>query len=280
MFFLYQDHKERNPYLGLALDEAISFTLARDDSMYDFVGGLRIWASRSSIILGRVCDPKNNLIYPIKPCYTQNHSRAKKIFWESGGIPLCRRLSGGGTVLHGTGSINYSIFLSLKKYPKMFGLKYSYSVLLEMIVSALRKQGIDSHQAGLSDIVLPKPKNGECKISGNAQFRQKQILVFHGTLILKKEFIAAIKKYLAHPPKEPDYRKKRSHDHFISHLPSRFHMDLFIQDLMRSLQNINGKKQKIATLSIQQKRNLYSLARKMAHEKYCKPNWVLLGKRE
>ena len=61
---------------------------------------------------------------------------------------LLRRSSGGGVVLHGEGSVNYSIFLPLKRHPELFNVRRSYEVILERIALALSNQGIRAEKRG------------------------------------------------------------------------------------------------------------------------------------
>jgi lipoate-protein ligase A len=59
---------------------------------------------------------------------------------------------------------------------------------------------------------------GRFKISGNAQKRSRNAILFHGTFLLNFD-LQLIEKYLSHPTKEPDYRGKRSHSQFIQNIP-------------------------------------------------------------
>ena len=65
---------------------------------------------------------------------------------------------------------------------------------------------------GASDITIHQHK-----ISGNAQKRKKQALLFHGTILYNFD-IDRIEQYLNFPPKQPEYRKSRSHTNFVTNL--------------------------------------------------------------
>jgi len=65
---------------------------------------------------------------------------------------------------------------------------------------------------GFTDLVL-----GTQKFSGNAQYRKRRALLFHGTFLLSFD-ISLIEKLLLSPSKQPPYRQNRSHGHFLTNL--------------------------------------------------------------
>ncbi len=278
MLFEHIDLKPRNPYLGLALDEAFCLYLSRNNgtmsnsSSMPFQGGFRLWTSPYSAILGRSCKVDETIRFPLEASFSRNIFVTN----EAGErVPLCRRLSGGGTVLHGAGILNYSIFLSLKSYPKIFSLKYSYNILLSIVKEALQAQNIACKIAGLSDIVLIE-KNGTLrKVSGNAQFRRKGILVFHGSLVIRKEMINMIEDYLSHPPQEPNYRSSRKHTDFLGYLGLSFDFAAFYKFFSKKIGELNNKTEPVTSLSPEQKSLVYNIARRIAIDNYMRPEWIL-----
>ena len=52
---------------------------------------------------------------------------------------------------------------------------------------------------------------------GNAQKRKRKSFLFHGCFLLGLD-ISKITTYLAHPSREPDYRRRRSHHDFLINL--------------------------------------------------------------
>ncbi|MEM0188905.1 MAG: lipoate--protein ligase family protein, partial [Saccharolobus sp.] len=77
-----------NPYVNIGIDEAL---LIKGKGNI-----LRIWRNNTSVILGilsKISDEVN------------------LEFVEKYGIPLVRRISGGGTVFHDMGNINYTIIV-------------------------------------------------------------------------------------------------------------------------------------------------------------------------
>ena len=65
---------------------------------------------------------------------------------------------------------------------------------------------------GFSDLAL-----GRLKFSGNAQYRKRRFLLFHGTFLLGLD-ISLMDKLLPVPSKQPPYRQNRSHASFLTNL--------------------------------------------------------------
>ncbi len=161
---------------------------------------LRFWESSSLfVVLGRISKMEDDV----------NVDQAIK-----DSIPICRRSSGGGTVLQGPGCLNYSLILSKEKHPSINQLHQAYSYVLSKIVHALEKLNVHAQYLPISDIALTQTHQ---KISGNAQKRSRHYILHHGTL-LNTFSLKHIESYLKYPKSVPDYRKKRPHLNFVSNL--------------------------------------------------------------
>lgn len=231
MSLFYLNQKAiRNTYYNLALEEALCLNLCK----HDLEGGLRFWWNRDAIIVG-LSDPieKNipgNVLEKFRnEFYVLQNSFHKKVFLNPS---IARRASGGGTVYQELGwNLNYSIFINLKKHKELFPINPSYEILSNLVLGALQDSGIRAELAGKSDLSIRSQSGNLLKISGNAQFRKRDCLVHHGTLILQPDLIYRVKNLLKHPPKEPEYRKGRTHEEFITHLPDNFHLGNFQESL-------------------------------------------------
>jgi lipoate-protein ligase A len=149
--------------------------------------------------------------------------REKEIWLHKRHPPVYRRISGGGSVIHADGNLNYSLFLSLKKFPEFMNVGISYEKILAAVASRL---GPTVSRQGYSDLAIAC-RGGIRKFSGNAQCRKRGWIMHHGTLLYDKEAIRAIPYYLRPPPKEPEYRKGRRHGEFMTNiLPSYNKHDL------------------------------------------------------
>ena len=264
------DLKPRNPYLSLAIEEAMSRIFGGNK---EFTCAVRVWSNPPSVILGRTCDPEKNLTSEFLKSFDPS---MKKTRWMSR-TTLCRRPSGGGTVLHGPGNINYSIFFNLKAFPALYDLKNSYRSILSIVQKSLRVQGFECSLEGLSDLVMEFPDGSRKKISGNAQFRKNGILTHHGTLITRENLIDSVSELLLHPPVEPEYREGRSHRSFIGSLPDHFDLTSFYNLLTSELMRFTGIESK-RSVDDSERKEIFIEARKLVKEIYVKKEWILKGK--
>ena|SRR3989338_453420 len=131
-------------------------------------------------------------------------------------IPIFRRCSGGGTVLQGPGCLDYSLILRIDHRGPLQGISQTNSFVLESLKRALEPLiGPGVEIQGQSDLAF-----GTRKFSGNAQYRKRRFLLFHGTFLLDFD-IPLMDRLLAIPSKQPPYRQNRSHGDFVTnlHLP-------------------------------------------------------------
>lgn len=127
------------------------------------------------------------------------------------GIPVLRRVSGGGAVLLGPGCLNYSLVLPLGHFPECRNVRYSLEWIMGTMRRALGLPGLTCE--GLSDLALYGRK-----VSGNAQRRTHAAVLHHGTLLYNFDPGRA-ELFLAEPCREPAYRAGRSHRNFLGKLP-------------------------------------------------------------
>lgn len=128
---------------------------------------------------------------------------------EGDGIPILRRTSGGGTVLQGPGCLSYAFVLPLEWHPDLASIRTTNRFILERIATTLRQWEPTTSFRGISDLTI-----GDMKISGNAQRRTRNALLFHGTILhgMRADLVA---RYLKHPVRQPDYRSDRPHRTFL-----------------------------------------------------------------
>lgn len=106
---------------------------------------------------------------------------------EESGVSYVRRITGGGAVLH-EHEITYSIHIPLELSLLPDGILESYRKICAGILCGLRTLGLEPQFVPLNDIVVKSPHNGLVqKISGNAQTRKENIVLQHGTILLKVE---------------------------------------------------------------------------------------------
>lgn len=86
-------------------------------------------------------------------------------------IPLARRISGGGTVYHDLGNLNYSIIMPAGMYDR--------ENVLTIIVNAVKRFDLEGEVGNKTSIFA-----GERKISGNAFCFKHERALHHGTLLV------------------------------------------------------------------------------------------------
>ncbi|MDN5299106.1 MAG: lipoate---protein ligase [Clostridiales bacterium] len=152
---------QHNPIQNFALEEAFFFGLPPEESI------LILWVNAPSVIIGR------------------NQNPWREVHLENlltDGIPLIRRLSGGGAVYHDQGNLNFTFIESARDY--------HLDTHFELIIEAVRTLGIALMRNERGDMNL----NG-MKVSGNAFFIRGNRKLHHGTMLVDTDE-AAIWRYL------------------------------------------------------------------------------------
>ena len=267
--FFFDQLTRYSPYFNLALEEAIAINLIE----FGYSGAVRFWTNHNTIVLG-ISDSVSKNISPEKIyTFNQEYPRLQKSRkFQENSIYITRRASGGGTVFHDEAfNLNYSLFASTKEKKELYPVKESYNQLLGLVTKSLAKQNILADSAGKSDIAIET--NGVLKkISGNAQFRKRDCIVQHGTMILDLKIIESVLENLSHPPEEPDYRKNRKHSDFLTSLPKEFSVPKFKLDLLEIFQEFIGN----PVISSDRKflRQVFRDAKRLMSEKYANIEFI------
>lgn len=98
-------------------------------------------------------------------------------FVKENNIKVVRRLSGGGTVFHDPGNINFTFIQNGKE-----GDLVDFRRYVQPIVKALNEMGVPAEQNGRNDIVVQG-----LKVSGNAEHVFKNRTLHHGTLLFSSD---------------------------------------------------------------------------------------------
>jgi lipoate-protein ligase A len=103
--------------------------------------------------------------------------------------------------------------------------------LSEWLICGLQGAGFaDIRREGISDIAT-----GDKKIGGACIYGTKDFLFYSATLLARPR-IELMERYLKHPPREPEYRRGRSHSEFVGALEGD--MERLIIKLRQSLMDI------------------------------------------
>lgn len=135
------------------------------------------------------------------------------------GVPVLRRASGGAAVVVGPGCLMYGVVLSYERRPELQMLDAAHRFVLGRVADAVARCVPPVAGAGTSDLVLLQGDAGRRKFSGNSLRCKRTHLLYHGTLMYDFD-IRLIEACLRMPPRQPDYRKGRSHAAFLANLPT------------------------------------------------------------
>ncbi len=126
------------------------------------------------------------------------------------GVPVLKRKGGGCPVVLDEGNLIFSV---ARKASGTGKLKHFFNMFLKCLVDALRMSGLPgANERGISDIAI-----GDKKIAGSCIYRSRGLVYFSASILVDPD-LSLIEKYLKHPPREPDYRKGRSHRDFVASL--------------------------------------------------------------
>lgn len=158
------DSQTGNPYFNLAAEEY--FLKETEDEFFI------LWESTPSVIVGK----HQNTLSEINYRYLMDN-----------GIVAARRLTGGGTVFHGSGNINFTFIRN-----GLPGELVNFPLFIDPVIKFLNSLGIDSQKGPKHEILV----NGK-KISGNAEHVYKNRVLHHGTLLFDAD-MEALHKSITH----------------------------------------------------------------------------------
>lgn len=125
-------------------------------------------------------------------------------------VRVVKRSSGGETVILSPETLVISAIFQTETFGNP---SFYFKKMNGKIMTALEQLGIRGlEQKGISDISVQNRK-----ILGSSIYRHRSALMYHAVLNIN-ESSATMERYLAHPPKEPDYRAGRSHKDFVTSL--------------------------------------------------------------
>jgi lipoate---protein ligase len=146
--------KNNDPYFCLAAEEYLVRNFEEDIFM--------LWQSHNTVIVGKHQNLLAEINYPF--CWKNN-------------ITLARRISGGGTVFHDAGNVNFTFIRNV-----MSPAEISFKQFTQPIVDTLARIGIKAETSGRNDLMVEGKK-----ISGNAEHVFKNRVLHHGTLLFNSD---------------------------------------------------------------------------------------------
>jgi len=146
--------KNNDPYFCLAAEEYLLKNFSEDIFM--------LWQSHDTIVVGKHQNVLAEINYP---------------FVLGNNIKVARRISGGGTVFHDSGNVNFAYIKNVNDTAEI-----SFKKFTRPVVNALEKLGINAVNSGRNDLLV-----NDKKISGNAEHIFKKRVLHHGTLLFDSD---------------------------------------------------------------------------------------------
>lgn len=147
---VYIENESHDPLYNQAFEEYVFDACAPGESV------LMLWRNEPAVVCG---------------CYQNVYAEVDMLRARDMGVHIVRRISGGGTVYHDLGNVNYTIMAPA-------GEAADYTRFIEPVAAALRRLGIPAVMNRTCDIAV----NG-LKVSGSAQKTAKGRVLHHGTLL-------------------------------------------------------------------------------------------------
>ena len=191
-----------DPLTNLALEDELLFQVEaghRDET-------LRLWVNDECLVQG-----------PHRSCRSGWH-RAERA--AEFGVPIHLRTTGGGTVYHDRGNLNWSFYL--RRSAGYFGAAGLFRSCAGFIIEALRPLGIEAAFAAPNRIDV-----GGRKVSGISARASLEAVLVHGTLLVSSD-IDRLNALCIYPPGCPPVENLR-----------RFRPGLSVADVVRAFERFD-----------------------------------------
>lgn len=177
--------------MSFSLDEDLAGALAPGDPP-----AVRLWEPPAvAVVLGRGNDEAREV-----------RSEACR----ADGVPVLRRLGGGGAVVLGPGCLVVSVARAVAR-PLAVGdhLRAAVAALARALE---RGAGLPLEARGTGDLCL-----GDRKVLGSSAFARRGVFLYQASLLVDLD-LGLVDRYLRHPSREPEYRRGRPHGEFLTTL--------------------------------------------------------------
>ena len=237
---IFIKNKNTDVYFNLAMEEYFFEKFKKDEVFM-------LWINEPSVVIGK----HQNLIEELnmKYCFENN-------------IKIARRLSGGGTVVHDFGNLNYTYITNTTGDTAL-----DFKEFLKPMYNALLNLNIDAHISPRNDFrVLEK------KICGHSQFMRKKRVLHHGCILFDSN-LDNLRNALNVKNKKIISKSAKSVKSSVANLKEISKLDYEISDFLEKLKN--------EILKTQENFEIYELTKedilkidKIKSEKYATKDWI------
>lgn len=237
---IFIKNKITDVYFNLAMEEYI-FEKFKEDEVF------MLWINEPSVVIGK----HQNLIEELnmKYCFDNN-------------IKIARRLSGGGTVVHDFGNLNYTYITNTTGDTAL-----DFKEFLKPMYKALLNLNIDANISPRNDFRVE-----EKKICGHSQFMRKKRVLHHGCILFDSN-LDNLRNALNVENKKIISKSAKSVKSSVANLKEISKLDYEISDFLEKL--------KTEILKTQENFEIYELTKedilkidKIKSEKYATKDWI------
>lgn len=227
-------------YFNLAMEEYI-FEKFKEDEVF------MLWINEPSVVIGK----HQNLIEELnmKYCFDNN-------------IKIARRLSGGGTVVHDFGNLNYTYITNTTGDTAL-----DFKEFLKPVYNALLNLNIDANISPRNDFRVK-----EKKICGHSQFMRKKRVLHHGCILFDSN-LNNLRNALNVENKKIISKSAKSVKSSVANLKEISKLDYEISDFLEKLKNEILKTQEDYEIYELTKEDILKIE-KIKSEKYATKDWI------
>ena len=201
--------KNNNPFFCLASEEYFLKNFQDDIFM--------LWQSDNTVVVGKHQNALAEINYP---------------FVRENNIIVARRISGGGTVFHDSGNVNFAFIKNVKSPSEI-----SFSLFTKPVVDALAKLGLKATTSGRNDLMVDG-----LKISGNAEHVFKNRVLHHGTLLFNSD-LKKLSKAIKVIPGKYESKAVQSNSSKVVNISDFMDLEMKTEEFIKFLLELQLKKE-------------------------------------
>ncbi|MFW9870859.1 MAG: biotin/lipoate A/B protein ligase family protein [Candidatus Thorarchaeota archaeon] len=246
-------------FRNLSIDESLARTMSKQEEKENT---LRFWKSDRAVVIGR---------------FQCVHEEVNLDFCRKNGIAIARRFTGGGTVYHDQGNLNFSICVNKMERFVPRTLKEIYERFIGSVAAGLQSIGIPANYDPIRSCI----RIGELKITGTAGWLKRGVAFLHGTLLVCSD-LTSLRESLNPPKNQPKYLRDRfrircteSKRDVVTNISNEIdncpELDQIKQAIVESIESVSGRSSKIGQLTKEEK----DTSQVLYQSRYSKPTWNL-----